>query len=491
MTPPRSFLPIFAAFAASAASALTACGDDNSQGDDDVDAASDVDAAPELDAGIDAPPFVAPTPIAVTLSATGPDQLMAAVAVPGGTGYYAAGFAAATAAGDRIVTVAKLTAAGALDTTWAGGDGIAPTTLVFAGGPDEIDLGLQPDGKIIVTATVANGTAGDRDIAVTRLNSDGTVDSSFGGNNDGVRVLDLTTGSVFTGGTANHDRPRGLAVDATGRIVIHAVVRRMTAGAPPTPEADTDFAVVRLTPAGALDTTYGGGDGYFTLDILSSFATPRGVHVQADGKVIAGGYANSTATNSVQAVLYRVNADGAALDTTFATQGLFHEVVLQIQTEIYGFAVHATHLVTAGYGRNTGDTNDWVSMRFALADGARDTAFGGATNGAVVVDPSGLMLGDNCRNALALPGGRTLLLGSSGSGVPAQDAAFVVLTATGQLDTGFGDGSHVFPFGSNRGDQLWAGAVNGQSALLVGWSGVATQSDTDNDDAFAVILPLP
>ncbi|KAB2895368.1 MAG: hypothetical protein F9K40_16225, partial [Kofleriaceae bacterium] len=399
--------------------------------------------------------------------------------------------AAATADGDRIVTVVKLTATGALDTTWGGGDGIAPTPVVFGGGADEIDLALQPDGKIVVAATVDNGTAGDGDIAVTRLDADGTLDTTFGEGTSGVRVLDLTTGSVFTGGGANYDRARGLAVDATGQIFIHAVVRRVTPGAPPTPEADTDFAVVRLTAAGALDTAYGGGDGYFTLDILESNATPRGFHVQADGKVIAGGYANSTATNSVQAVLYRVNTDGAALDTTFATQGLFHAVVLQVQTEIYGFAVHGTHLVTAGYGRDAGDQNDWVSMRFAVADGARDTAWGGATSGAVVIDPSGTMVGDNCRNALALPDGRTLLVGSSGSGAPAQDAAFAVLSATGQLDTSFGDGTHVFPLGANQGDQLWGGAVNVSNALLVGWSGVATQSTETNDDSFAVGLPLP
>jgi hypothetical protein len=66
---------------AAAAVALAACGDDG---------------ATPADAAIDGPtrPFVRPTPVAVPLSATGPDQLQAAVAGPAGS-VYAAGFAAA------------------------------------------------------------------------------------------------------------------------------------------------------------------------------------------------------------------------------------------------------------------------------------------------------------------------------------------------------------------------------------------------------------
>jgi uncharacterized delta-60 repeat protein len=433
----------------------------------------------------------------VTLSATGPDQLMSAVAVPGGTGFYAAGFSAATPTGTKFLTVAKLTAAGALDTTWGGGDGIVVTTVAFVGGNDDIDVAVQPGGKIIVTGPVANGVAGDRDISITRLNADGTIDMPFGGSNTGTRVLDLSTGSSFSGNTANYDAVRGVAVDSTGRIYLHGFVRGETAGAPPTPRADTDFAVIRLTVDGELDTSYGGGDGTFVLDILNSMATARGaIFVQSDGKVIAGGYANSTATNSVQPVLYRVNTDGTALDTGFADQGLFHAVILAVQTEVYGFAVHANHLVTAGYGRASGDTNDWVSLRFALSNGARDTTWGGATSGAVLFDPSGAVpaVGDNCRSALALPDGRTVLLGSSNSGNPAQNAAFAVLSPTGQLDTLYGDGTHIYPLGADAQDQFWGGAVNGNNALIVGYSAyptTVTQTDTVNDNSYSLIVTTP
>jgi hypothetical protein len=105
-------------------------------------------------------------------------------------------------------------------------------------------------------------------------------------------------------------------------------------------------------------------------------------------------------------------------------------------------------------------------------------------------------VGDNCRNAIPLPDGKTILVGSTGPGnMPAQDAVFAVLDATGKLDLEYGDGVHVYPFGEGAGgnDQLWGGAVSGQNVLLVGWKGgglAAAQTATVNDDAWAIVLPL-
>ena len=118
--------------------------------------------------------------------------------------------------------------------------------------------------------------------------------------------------------------------------------------------------------------------------------------------------------------------------------------------EVYGLAIHDTHLVTGGYGRDSGVLNDWVSLRFNLTTGERDPDWGDAPKGAVPIDPSGLMLADNCRNAVALPGDKTVLVGSTGPGnMPVQDAAFAVLDADGDLDTAYGDGVHIFAFGAS------------------------------------------
>jgi hypothetical protein len=172
---------------------------------------------------------------------------------------------------------------------------------------------------------------------------------------------------------------------------------------------------------------------------------------------------------------------------------VFHDTVLTIQTEIYGAGIHGTNMVTGGYGRDTGTLNDWVSMRFDINTGVRDTTWGGAPNGAVLFDPSATHDGANCRGALALPGGRTLLFGSVGPGnQPAQDAAFAVLSAAGLLDAAFDGGVHVYPLGQNGNDQFWGAATQGNSAILVGYQGGgSTQTSSMNDDAFAAIMTLP
>ncbi len=443
---------------------------------------SDSPSTPPSTPGDAIAPFVKPTPFAVALSTSGPDQLQSAAAGPSGT-FYAAGFAAQTPTGAKFVTVVKRTATGA-DSAF-GTNGVATTTIEFAGGSGEIAIAVQPSGKLIVSATVANSSnAADRDIAVVRLTTDGTHDATFGVN--GVRIIDLNTATDATQ-AAQRDAFRGLAIGPSGVIYIHGAQRGLLA------RTDSDFAVARLTEDGALDATWG-SNGKFTLDFgsPSANATPKGIQVLSDGSVIASGYASSSLSgDTTQPVLYKLTPAGI-LDAAFAEKGLFHAAVLALQTEIYNFALQGTNLVTGGYGRNTGTANDWVSMRFDTATGKRDTTWG--TNGTVVFDPSGKSLGSHCRNAVALPNGKTLFIGSTGpSNTPQQDAVFSILNAVGGLDTAYGTGIHVVPFGNGEGgnDAFWSGATSGTHLLIVGYKGSgATQTEQANDDAYGVVFPL-
>ena len=462
---------------------LAACGDDVNSIRPDAPVQPDA----SDDAPPDASPFVAPTPFAVPLSAAGPDQLQTVIAGPDNT-FLAAGFAAPALTGPRPLVVVKFTPTGP-DPTFGGGDGIATTTVDFRGGSDEIDLATQSDGKILVSGTVANATdPDDRDVAVLRLKADGTLDTTFGGG-DGIATLDLSKGHDNGTMLVGLDASRGLAVGPGDTIYVHALQRGEGTAGGGGPRIDTDFTVVKLTTLGVIDPTFGGGDGKFLLDITESNATARGIKVFADGTILAGGYANSPGVGTTQPVLYKLTAAGE-LDPAFASGGVFHETVLAVQTEVYNFAVHGTKFVTGGYGRSTGDQNDWVSLRFDLATGERDLTWG--DSGTVLIDASGAMIGDNCRNAIALPDGKTALVGSTGpSNMPGQDAVFAILDSTGALDTTYGDGLHSFPLGANGNDQFWGGAVSGNYAAFVGYKGGGmTQTETVNDDAYGVILPL-
>jgi uncharacterized delta-60 repeat protein len=421
------------------------------------------------------------------MSAMGPDQLQSVTAAGAGE-FYAAGFAATAVGGQRMVAVVKLTSTG-VDTAF-GTNGVVTTGVVFAGGSDEIDIATQSDGKIVVSATVANATnPNDRDVAVMRLNADGSPDGTFG--TAGVATVNLN--DAYDNGMmlVAPDASRSLAIDASGNIFVHAASRGLGMASGGGPRTDTDFTIVKLTPAGVVDATFGTA-GQFRLDIAEVSGTPRGIKALSDGTLIASGYANTPDVgDTVQAVLYKLT-QGGALDTGFAESGYFHEPVLAVQTEIYNFAIHGGDLVTAGYGRNSGDTNDYVSLRFDTTTGERDLAWGGTPNGAVVVDPSGTMLGSNARNAVGLPGGETVIVGSTGpNNMPEQDAVFVVLDASGMLDTKYGTGIHVLKLGNDGNDQFWGGAVSGNSVALVGFQGGGSmQNETTNDDAYAAVFEI-
>jgi hypothetical protein len=190
-------------------------------------------------------------------------------------------------------------------------------------------------------------------------------------------------------------------------------------------------------------------------------------------------------------VVFKVDADGEPVDA-FNQDSVFYDAVLPQQTEIYGMALHGDHVVTGGYGRPAMEgSNDWVSLRFDVNTGARDLAWGGAAGGAVMVYPNPAD-GDNCRGVVGLPGGKTIMFGSSGSMAATRDAAFAVLAADGTLDPAFGAKANVLPLGAGDGadDAFWGGAVSGNHAVLVGFSARAAQTAESNDNAYLLFLPL-
>jgi uncharacterized delta-60 repeat protein len=505
----------------------TACGDDGPS--NNPDASMPGPDAP-TDAAIDAPVSTYTPPMATSFgySAAGHDQVMAATAGPNG-GWYTVGWKAADtqAATPRNIVVTKLLSSGMPDTAWAT-NGTLDTQVSFKGGGDELDLAVYGGtgaqaGKIMVSAVVAAQTvnpvdASDTDVAFIRITAAGALDTTF--DTDGVVFHDFNTSLPVVSGTSTtfpgRDTVRGFALQDDGSFFIHGQQRAEgdVTGMPGTPRSDSDFLVAKFTVGGVLDTTWGGGDGKFLQDIYfnntHTNATARGIFVipTAPGEVIASGYANSGISGmggGPQGVLIRLTNTGT-LKTTFnpdgAVPGMFHDVVLALQTEFYNIAIHGNTIVTGGYGRDTGTINDFISLRFDINTGGRDPTWGtpASTGGKVLFDPTPMdkMAGSNCRNAVALLAGKTLLIGSSsrttnggGANPEVQDAVFAVLDAGGVLDTAYGTGVHTYKLGDDGVDQFWGAALSGNKALIVGWRGAkGTASATNNDDAYAVVLPM-
>ena len=112
---------------------------------------------------------------------------------------------------------------GSLDTSFGGGDGKVITPI---GGGDEPgnSVTLQPDGKIVVAGYSFNGT--NNDFALVRYNADGTLDTTFGGGD----------GNVVTPIGTNQDVGYSVTVQPDGKIVVAGYSRT---------GANEDFALMR------------------------------------------------------------------------------------------------------------------------------------------------------------------------------------------------------------------------------------------------------
>lgn len=202
---------------------------------------------------------------------------------------------------DRILTVGsddgrlamgRYLSDGQLDTTFGQGGKVSMHL-----GYDQfaIETRLSPDGTYLVTGSLFNVNGnGKDDIYVAKFQASGVLDSTFG--NQGIVAID------FDG---NDDDGGSLDIDAEGRIIV--------AGESYRANAYEHMAVARLLPDGQLDTTF--RDSGQALIPVPGFAISGAyqVRVDAEGSIILGGYAGSSAWNPQFAV---VKLMGSAQNTT-------------------------------------------------------------------------------------------------------------------------------------------------------------------------------
>jgi uncharacterized delta-60 repeat protein len=187
----------------------------------------------------------------------------------------------------------RYNADGTLDSTFGDGGRVVANVSVH---PDESDdasaVAMQADGKIVAAGGVKEGT----DIGLARFNPDGTLDSTFG--DDGTVTTDVQ----------QSDWAAGLVIQEDGKII--------TAG--PTSGSSGQFALVRYSVDGSLDTTFD-GDGKVTTDFTARPDYAFDVALQVTGKIVAVGMANGTFALA-RFALARYKPDGT-LDQTFSGDG--------------------------------------------------------------------------------------------------------------------------------------------------------------------------
>lgn len=165
-------------------------------------------------------------------------------------------------AGGHDFAAARLNPNGSVDSAFGTGGKV---TVDF-GGDDGADAAVvQPDGKVLLTGdTTAAADAGD--LAVARLNANGSVDTSFG------------AGGKSTFNFGGQDLGRAAALQPDGAIILAGG----TASA-----GGEDFTIARLSPAGGLDGSFGTG-GKATVD-FGGVDVARAVLLRPDGTIVAAG----------------------------------------------------------------------------------------------------------------------------------------------------------------------------------------------------------
>ena len=295
--------------------------------------------------------------------------------------------------------LARLNFDGSLDSSFNPGGGANNDVYTSA---------IQSDGRIFIggSFTSVNGTARYR---VARLNSDGSLDSSF---NPGSGASNY----VYTS-----------AIQSDGKIVIGGSFTSVNGVA--------RNRIARLNADGSLDQSFDPGSGTSGTVFTSV--------VQADGKVIVGGYF-TTASGVIRSCIVRLNADGS-LDQSFDPGSGMNNTVLTS-------AVQADGKIIVGGSFTT--VNGVVRNRIARlnADGSLDQSFdpGSGMNNAVytsVVQADGkVIVGGDFTTASGVMRNRVARLNSDGS-----------------LDSSFNPGS-----GANN--YVYTSAIQSDGKIVIGGS---------------------
>jgi uncharacterized delta-60 repeat protein len=337
-----------------------------------------------------------------------------------------------------VIVVATVVAAapGDLDPTFDG-DGKVITDIASSN-DRAYGMAIQPDGRIVTTGSafffVDNGA---RDIAVTRHNTNGSLDTSFDG--DGKVITDFSTGASDIG--------RDVAIQADGKIVV--------AGG-----SLSDFALARYNPDGSLDTTFD-GDGKVTTD-FGGTGDAHAVALQSDGRIVAAGGGPG------DFALARYNADGS-LDTSLDGDG-------KVTTDFGGSNDSAYDMVIQGDGKIVAVGYPDFAMARYNSDGSLDTSFDG--DGKVTTDFGS---GFGWAEGVAVQADGKIVV-----------AGFAVLTETGDwgvaryngdgsLDTAFdGDGKVTTDFDAGN-DHAYDVAVQVDGKIVVaGCAGRMCEDDNDH-----------
>jgi uncharacterized delta-60 repeat protein len=279
-------------------------------------------------------------------------------------------------------------------------------------------------------------------VAVPATAAPRDLDRSFGG--DGIVLTPLGIGDA---------RGQAVAVQPDGKIV--AVGSAKLAGG----AGNDALAIVRYRPGGLLDTSFGGGDGVVMEQFTQDGADATAVAIQPDGKILVAG-SRSCCVAVIHVTRYLANG---TRDASFGDAGV--AVVPGIccdGADATGLAVQADGKVVVGGWISNTDTQDSFVARFT-PEGDPDAGYG--SGGLARLKLGDAVLQQSRALGLVLDRGKAVIAGDVLTSDGVRDLMIARLDGTGTLDDTFGDGGVVQDRAGNDDDYvaediaLWSGKL--------------------------------
>ena len=285
--------------------------------------------------------------------------------------------------GTSTNNIVRLNGDGSIDTTFNIGSGFDGTVLTTK---------VQPNGKILVCGgfNTYNGASYN---GIVRLNSDGTVDSTF------------VVGTGFSGGL-----PYEIVIQPNGKILVGGIF---------TSYNGTSFngGVARLNSDGSVDNTI----QVTTNPNLQGYIFTLGL--QTDGKILIGGTFNFY-FNLSRNRLVRLNSD-ATIDNTFDIGSGFDVAVFRIKVQYDGKI-----LVGGAFTEYNGTSRSGIVR--LNSDGSIDTDFNIGTGFARTGFSSGTVYDLKIQDD-----GKIIVIGQFNSYNGTSCNGIVRLNPDGSIDSGF------------------------------------------------------
>lgn len=228
--------------------------------------------------------------------------------------------------------LARYLPTGALDTTFDGDGKLTTAVSSFSGRDSAYAMVLEQVGaeqRILVAG-------GEGDFVLARYLPSGALDAGFGEGGTLKGVFGSSIGAA-----------RGVALTKEGKIVVAGHINH-------------DFAMVRFSENGALDTTFGAGAPVITKISATNWDEAHGVVIEESGKIVLGGWVYEGGGSNGNFALARYTAEGV-LDPSFGNAGIVIETVAPTGKRDEGHAivlqaderVPTVRAITAGFASDS------------------------------------------------------------------------------------------------------------------------------------------